>query len=50
MKNKVKRIPMCKNPECKSNFGYYRLTTGEWVCRSCGNAYPMEVKHDNTKS
>jgi ribosomal protein L37AE/L43A len=43
MKDKTK-TPKCKNPNCRSNFGYFRLTTGEWVCRICGNVYVVEVK------
>jgi len=23
-------------PKCKTEFGYFRLETNEWVCRKCG--------------
>ena len=23
-------------PECKTENGYYKVTTDEWVCRKCG--------------
>jgi len=28
--------------KCKTEFGYVKMTTKEWVCRKCGTATKVE--------
>jgi len=38
-----------KCTKCKTENGYIRLETKEWVCRKCGTITPTkEVKEDDT--
>ncbi len=40
-----------KCPKCKTEFGYVRFDTKEWVCRKCGIISKIKVieKVDNSK-